>query len=157
MSVAKYPKIQVVLFHQESKTVLTPEDVLEEGEKLQGQFNVEIARRLHGEWVSTVPPLYLILTDRRMIMQPQVRKRHQPAIIPISAIRRVVEMDHRFRFGVLIHLSNDMILSLLLPSNQSKAFVRHIRAVTLPPPPVEFVERIELGSLERIITFVKTL
>lgn len=137
--------------------MLTPEEILEDGEKLQGQFNVEIARKLHGEWISTVPPLYLILTDRRMVMQPQVRKRHEPAIIPISAIRRIEEMDHRFRFGVLIYLSNDMVLSLLLPSNQSKAFLRHIRAVTLPPPPVEFVEKIALDNLEKIITFVKTL
>jgi len=139
--------------------VLTAEELLHEDEKFHGYFTVEVARwsTMEKLWTSTVPPLYMIVTDQRLILQPQSRKRHDPAILPGSCIRRVEELHQNFRSGVLLYVSTDMILSFFVPSKDLKLLMRHLKTMTLPPSPVQFDEKIELGSLEKIITFIKTM
>lgn len=137
--------------------MLSAEEILIDGESLQGYYNIEIARWGQSGWSGTVPPLYAMLTDQRIILQPQTRKRYQPAIIPRKCIRSVKPLPESLRQGLLISLNTDMHIGMFIPGTQAQALMRELRTATVPPSPVQFEEKIELGDLEKIITFVKNL
>jgi hypothetical protein len=137
--------------------VLTAEELLLEGERMIGDYNLEIARWHTDHWATTIPPLYAILTDHRLILQPHTRKRHDPAIIPASYISRVQDIDEGNRFIVVLHLKNDQKISMFIPKRQHTEIMRNLRTVTAPNAPRKFEVRLDLGSLKKLIEFVSDL
>lgn len=139
--------------------MLTAKELVQEGETLLGDFNVEVARWVNERWSPTMPSLYAVLTDHRLILQAQTRKRHEPAIIPGRYIKRVLEtFDHYQRRVVIIHLKTGQQISLFTSRNQAGAdFVRHLRTMSVPPSPIKFNPELELNSLQKIINYVEKL
>jgi len=137
--------------------VLTADELLEEGEKLYGYYNIEIARWTETQWVGTMPPIFAIVSDQRLIMQAQTRKRYPPAIIPRSAILRVDDLDDGRHYGLMIYLKNEMMMCVLIPGQQFKPFARNMKSLAVPPSPVEFTPKVELNSLKKIINCVECL
>lgn len=109
------------------------EGLLSSGEHLIGHYSVEIARRVDGMWTGTVPPLYATLTDRRLILQPQTRRRYEPAIIPRRAITAIREFDEahagRRRHGVVLYLLHNPPISLLAAGQQGEDFIDQLTEI----------------------------
>jgi hypothetical protein len=136
--------------------VLTPSELLIEGEKLLGNYNVEVARWQVDRWVSTVPPLYVILTDHRIILQPHIRKRYEPAIIPVRYLARVVELDAPPRRGVILHLTTGHQIGMFIASHKTREVLHNLHKMMQPVPP-RFNAELDLGSLRKIIDVVQGL
>lgn len=142
-----------------------------------GHYSVEIARYVGGLWTPTVPPLYATLTDQRLILQPQTRRRYEPAIIPGRAISSLSRIEQtyagRHQRGVVLYLPQGITISLLAAGKQGATFIEALQALhttrhhslrpaypllaAVAPCPVRFDNRVELDRLRRLIARVETL
>ncbi len=158
-----------MLIAGKSALVIDINSLLLEGEQFIGTYSVEIARWNGDRWTATVPPLYASLTDQRLILHPQTRRRYEPAIIPRSTIRRVAELDSVYRRGVVIYLRDGTPLTIFAAGNQGETFMNHLfaahrvtRTVAQTPPqfapcPVEFETNVEIDRLRRLIACVEQI
>ncbi|RMG73978.1 MAG: hypothetical protein D6711_09885 [Chloroflexi bacterium] len=113
-------------------SVLTVNQLLLQNERFIGDYNVEIARWSNGKWSSTIPTLYAILTDHRLILQPHARKLYEPAIIPAHYILHIVPLRTPTRFGVVLTLKTEQRVALLIPTHQKDEIIRNLRTIALP-------------------------
>lgn len=134
--------------------MLTANELLVEGEELVGDYQVTIARWRESSWMPTLPTLYMILSDHRIILQPQTRKRHEPAIIPRQYITKVEELRVGFRRGVHIFLKTGHQISMFITDDPQRKVLRSLRAEFVPPSPVKFQPEIDLASLQKLIEFL---
>ncbi|MFW5748192.1 MAG: hypothetical protein ACOCYT_01125 [Chloroflexota bacterium] len=134
----------------------TYKELLKDQEVLLSDFNVEIARWSNGRWNSTVPSLYVILTDHRLILQPYTRKRREPAIIPASYIVYVGTFDEVPRKGVVLSLRSGHRIAMFTPVQKHDKIVRDLRTVSMPAARRnrKFEISLDLGGLKRLIEFV---
>lgn len=149
--------------------VIDIQSLLLENEQFIGNFSVEIARWNGGRWTATVPPLYATLTNTRLFLHPQTRRRYEPAIIPRRYIRRVAELDDPYRRGIVIYLREGTPLSIFAAGLQGETFINHLfeshpitRTIhaTLPdvaPCPVKFDNQVEVDRLRRLIDRLQQL
>lgn len=137
--------------------MLTAGQLLEEGEVLIGDYNVEIARWRDGNWTPTIPPLYVVLTDHRMILQPHARKRLDPAIIPARYIKEVRELDTDNRHGIMLHLKTGHQISMFVSGDPNRGMLRGLRAMMTPPSPVRFEPQLDLGGLQKLIDYFSAM
>lgn len=137
--------------------MLTADELLVEGETLIGDYQVQIARWRDNVWTPTLPTLYMILTNYRMILQPHSRKRHEPAIIPKRYISKVEELKMDFRRGVVLHLPTGHIVGMFIGDDPQRQVLRSLRATFVPPSPVIFRPEIDLQNLNKLIEFLDNL
>jgi hypothetical protein len=142
--------------------VVNLDSLLLPDEQHTGTYSVEIARWNGGRWTATVPPLYASLTDRRLILHPQTRRRYDPAIIPRRSIRRITELDDPYRRGVVLHLEGGTLLNIFTAGYQGETFITQLHAmheqpVVLPACPVRFDTRVEVDRLLRLIHRVEAM
>jgi hypothetical protein len=137
--------------------VLTPDQLLHEGENLLGSYNIEIARWVNERWIGTVPLLYVVLTDHRLILQPQARKHYEPAVIPGRYIKQVTDVNDDRRRGLLITLKTGHRIGMVAAGVQADTFARNLRTLMVPPSPVRFESELNLTSIQKLITFVENL
>lgn len=140
--------------------MFAPQETTPNSDKIIGRYNVEIARwsQATKEWMPTMPPLYASLTAHSLILQTQTRKRYEPAVIPLSHIKRIITTVDRYtRRVVILHLKSDYYISFYTSrSHVGKDFLAHMRLVTMPSP-VVFQSNLESLNLKRLIHFVEKL
>lgn len=133
------------------------EHLLAEGETIIGRYQAEIARWTNERWVSTVPPIYLTLTNQRLILQPQTRKRHDPASIPGRYIKDVSDLKAN-RQGIILTLKNDQRIHLFISTGRNHVqLIEQLRALAALPPSKDYHLPLTFDNLQRLIDFVKTL
>lgn len=137
--------------------MLTADELLLEGEKLIGDYQVQIARWRDNVWTATLPTLYMIVSNYRVILQPHSRKRHEPAIIPKRYITDVEELKMGFRRGVIIHLRTGHLIGMFIGDDPQRKVLRSLRAAFVPPSPVIFKPDIDLENLNKLIEFLDKL
>src|SRR5512143_4142032 len=102
-------------------TVTNPPIPLLPGELQLGEYQVAVARYSQSGWTPTVPPLNAMVTNFRLILQPQTRRHYNPASIPSTYITRVCDVMLGHRSGVLVDLKTGHQLYLFISwSNGSK-------------------------------------
>lgn len=132
-------------------------ELLDAGEEVVQRFNVEIARLTPtGQWATTIPPIYLTLTDRRIIMIPQTRKRYPPATITGKSIKHVQPLKAH-RHGTIIILKNNFRISLFINGNANDVFMELIRELAGLPPARPYDIPISIEKLKKLVDFFEHL
>jgi len=139
--------------------MLTVKELLMEKEVFIGDYHVEIARWSNNQWNSTVPPLYAILTDLRLILQRQALKSREPAVIPTHYIIHIRPFMTQTRHGVVLALKNDQKIAILIPTHQREEIMRNLRTVAINA--IRSEKRYDLSfnaeALEKIIDHIKQI
>ena len=137
---------------------MKPEELLTEGEQLIDQYETEIARWKDGTWSSVLPPLNVVVTGLRLILQLHTRKKYEPAIIPTSCIKSLKEFSEKGRVGVILFIASGQHVAYWIPHRRHEEILQNLRTVTAPstePSPIEI--KLDLGSLNKLITRVSEL
>ncbi len=122
-----------------------------------GEYQVQIARMSSAGWTPTMPPLYATITDRRILLKPQTRRRYSPAIIPARHILQHQHMLLGQHNGVALVLSNDYTLYLIIGWRDGDKFIKDLHKMLAAPPKVRFTQEIDTAALFKLIDAVKTL
>lgn len=127
------------------------------GERKLGQYQVAIARyALPSGWSPTVPPLNAMVTNYRLILQPQTRRPYTPASIPGNYITKVDEVFlDQHHHGVRICLKTGHQLYLLISYSQGSDMAHSLE--TMLTSPVGNTLKIKSRDLSRIIRFITSL
>jgi hypothetical protein len=133
--------------------VLTADHFLIDGETFIDDYNVEIARWSNSRWCSTVPPLYGILTDHRIVLQPQTRKHYDPAIIPTTYIAGVTELNAE-RHGIMLHLKTGHRIGMFISGDPEHRMLLNLRALKVPRRAVRFEGDFNISTIQRIIEYI---
>lgn len=133
--------------------MLTAQELMIEGETLLGNYNVEIARYKNDHWVSTLPALFAIVTDQRLILQPHTRKRHEPAIIPGRYIAKVVSMEVERRHMLMLKIRTGHQISMFITGPQCDELAAHLRTMARPRKQVQFRGDLEADTVRKMIEF----
>lgn len=131
-------------------------ELLLKDEAVKGRYQVEIARWAKDRFVSTVPALYATMTDQRLILQPQTRKRYEPAIIPgrFIADARPLKSERR---GVAIKLKSDYKINLFVSGGSNLQLIDQLREMAALPPNREFNLPINSDGLQKLIEFFEAI
>lgn len=138
--------------------VLKPEELLTEGEQLIDQYDTEIARWKDGTWSSVIPPLNVIVTGLRIILQLRTRKKYEPAIIPTNCVKSMKEFSEKGRPGIILFIETGEHIAYFIPHKRHEEILRNMRTVTAPSTrPTSIDIQLDLGSLRRLIDRVSDL
>jgi hypothetical protein len=138
--------------------VQTIKQVLLTGENFIGDYNVEIARWKDGEWSAMIPPLYMIMTDRRIVLQAHSRKHYEPAIIPAEFIDGIQEFTFRYRHGIILILTTEQKIGLFIPNLRHDEIINNMHTISAPTKkPDDFEAQLDMGSLQKLIDYVSGL
>jgi hypothetical protein len=139
--------------------MLTAKELLMEKEVFIGDYHIEIARWSNNQWNSTVPPLYAVLTDMRLILQRQALKIREPAIIPTHYIIHIKPFMTQTRHGVILALKNDQKIAIFIPTHQREEIMRNLRTVAINAIRSEkrYDAKFDVSSLEKMIDHIKQI
>jgi hypothetical protein len=137
-------------------------EILLPGESILGNYNAAVARWSTDRWVSTIPALYAAVTQQRLILRPQARKRYEPAIIPGRSIlnieaKTLATGNNNHRQGVVIRLKQNYHFTLFINPRDSGNFVQYIRAMAALPPSKTYEPPLEPDALQKLINFLESL
>jgi hypothetical protein len=137
--------------------VLDEKALLLPGEHKLGQYQVAIARYTTSTgWSPTVPPLNALVTNYRLILQPQTRRPYTPASIPGPYITKVVEVNlGEHHHGLRIALKTGHQLYFLISWSQGSDMSRNLE--TMLTSPVGNTLKIKPRDLNRLIRFISRL
>jgi hypothetical protein len=136
--------------------VLPESEILTADEQVIGRYQAEIARWGNGRWASTIPPIYMLITNQRLILQAQTRKRYEPASIPARAIRAVDDLKAH-RQGIVVTLKNDQRIHLFISHGHDQSLINQIRAIADLPPVKTYNLPLNVDGLQKLIEFVETI
>jgi hypothetical protein len=127
------------------------------GEHKLGQYQVAIARYAEPSgWSATVPPINALVTNYRLILQPQTRRPYTPASIPSNYITKVGEVDLGLHHhGVRIGLKTGHQIFLLISWSQGSDMANSLE--TMLTSPIGNSLKLKSGDLNRIIRFITKL
>ncbi|MDZ4672775.1 MAG: hypothetical protein SH821_18075 [Phototrophicales bacterium] len=139
--------------------MLTAKSLLLDKEVLIGEYNIEVARWSDNRWNSTVPPLYAVLTDMRLILQPQALKKREPAIIPTHYIIHIKPFTTTNRHGVILSLKNDQKIAIFIQTHQHEEIMRNLRSVAISAMRSEkrFNASFDVSAVEKMIDHIKQI
>lgn len=143
----------VVSGGRQAITVHTAEHFLVEGESFIDDYNVEIARWSNSHWSSTIPPLYAILTNFRIILQPHTRKHYDPAIIPTSYVYNVTELNAG-RHGIMLHLRTGHRIGMFVSGDPRRDFMANLRRLRGSKPNFKIDGDFNINTIQRLIDFL---
>jgi hypothetical protein len=106
----------------------------------------------------TIPPLYALVTNYRLILWPQTRRTYPPASIPRSYIIKVtpVELDHRN--AVLVHLKTGHEVYVIIGLSEGGPFVDMVKKMLTPPLWGRiFAARLPKQDIERLIELIEQI
>ena len=107
--------------------------ILLAGEYKLGKYQVEIVRHTASGWAPTVPPLNALVTNYRLILHPQTRRRYAPASIPSTAITQVSDVMLNHRQGVRILLKEGLRLYVVVSWSQGDELTSTIKIMLTSP------------------------
>ncbi len=137
--------------------VFNEADILVQGETKLGEYQVAIVRYTSSGWVASVPPLYVIITNYRLILHPQTRRPYPPASIPSNYITKVVEVELGQRPAVQIALKTGHQLFLFISWSQGTELTETIKIMLTSPVGNTFKHDPALRDLNRLIAFIQRL
>lgn len=126
------------------------DEYLLDDEQIQGNYNIEIARWSNGRFTTTVPALYATITDMRMVLVPQTRKRYEPASIHGSIIANIEPLDS-VRPGICLRLTTGQCITMFLPVVAPDTFKQQLNALTKSDK--TYNVPLSLTGLQRLIAF----
>ena len=130
-------------------------EVLLKGERIQGTYQLQIARRNATGWGATIPPLHALVTNYRMILWPQTRRPYPPASIPRNYITHVsnVVLDHRN--GVRIRLKTGHEVNVIVAYSEGSPLADTIEQMLTPPLRGRgYKARLTKQDLQRLIEMI---
>jgi hypothetical protein len=137
--------------------VFSEDELFIQGEKRLGLYQVQIARPLSNGWAAAVPPLNAMVTNYRLILQPQTRKPYEPASIPNTYITKVTDVALGHRNGVLVALKTGHQLNMYIALDQIKKFSKDMRQMLTPPVRGHFANVLAERDIQRLIEFINRL
>jgi hypothetical protein len=136
--------------------LITEQELLEPHEHVIERFNAQIMRRTDGRWVHTVPAIYVLLTDLRLILQPQTRKRYPPAIIPLRYIRMVKRL-RAASYGFSLHLKSGPTIYLFASWNSQTDLIELLQVLAEVPYARDYEAPLAVPEIRRLIEFVRDI
>lgn len=136
--------------------MLTANEVLEDDETHVGSYNAEIARWRDDQWISTIPPIFVIVSDQRVIIQAQSRKHHEPAVIPSRYIKSVTKIESGRRHGVLVCLKTDHYIGMLVAGDPEFTLLENLRTL-MHSQKGRFKHHLDLSGIQKLINFFSKL
>lgn len=124
-----------------------------EGEQQLGRYQVSIARQRGDDWVATVPPLYVMATNYRLILWPQTLKAYTPASIPCTYILEVRYIDMARRGGLMLWLKTGHRIYMFAPSTTGRSLSENIRHMVKPPKNSVFTSTLGRNDVQKLINF----
>jgi hypothetical protein len=131
-------------------TLVKP-DLLIKGERQLGDYQVQIARLTSSGWVPTIPPLRAVVTNYRLILQPQTRKPYTPASIPGSYITKVCDIALGHHKGVLVALKTGHNLNMFVSWSKGYPLTQAVKDLLVPSTRTQFESRLAQQDLVRLI------
>jgi hypothetical protein len=136
---------------------LNDSDQLLDGELSLGQFQISIMRYTPGGWVPTVPPLQATVTNYRMVLQPQQRRRVEPASIPNTFVTRVQDVLLDGRVGVAVHLKTGHQMHFVSLGGAGESFSECVRQMLASPIGNRFEDELEARALLLLIARIRLI
>ncbi len=133
------------------------ESILFSGENQLGQYQVAIIRHAASGWVPTVPPLNAYVTNYRLILYPQTRRKYDPAIIPSHIIVRVDDVELGPHKAVRVVLKTGHHVHMSISWSQGQHLAEAIRTMLTSPLGNSFNHKLSQQDLSRIIQFISRL
>lgn len=131
--------------------------ILLAGEYKLGQYQVEIVRHTASGWAPTVPPLNALVTNYRLVLHPQTRRRYAPASIPSTAITQVTDVMLNHRQGVRIALKEGLRLYVIVSWSQGDELTSTMKIMLTTPLGNAFTASPAHQDMDRLIEFIKRL
>ena len=132
-------------------------DILIEGENVLGRYQVQILRHSHGDWGITIPPLNALLTNLRLILQPQTLRPHPPASIPGTYVTQIAE-EHLGRYDcVVMQVKGGPRLHLLVGTRQREDFLIGLDVMMHPPLKLKVSLPLVHQDIERLVQFLSQM
>jgi hypothetical protein len=133
-------------------------DLLIKGERILGNYHLQIARRSDSGWTVTIPPLYALVTNHRLILWPQTRRSYPPASIPRSYIVKVSTVALERRNAVLIQLKTGHEFYVIVGLSEGGPFVDMINKMLTPPLLGRiFAARLPKQDIQRLIELIEQI
>lgn len=133
------------------------ESILFSGENRLGQYQVAIIRHAASGWVPTVPPLNAYVTNYRLILYPQTRRKYEPAIIPSHIIVRVEDVELGPHKAVRVVLKTGHHVHMSISWSQGQHLAEAIRTMLTSPLGNSFNHKLSQQDLSRLIQFISHL
>ncbi len=108
-------------------------NLLLDGELKLGYFQISVMRYSPSGWVPTVPPLQATITNYRLILQPQQRRRVEPASIPNTFVTRVQDVLLSGRVAVALHLKTGHQMYFVTQGSTDESFSKCVRQMLASP------------------------
>jgi len=106
---------------------------LESGEYLLGNYKVKPANWMNGEWFGSSRWIRAMVTNRRLLLTPEVHRFDQPEAIIPGDIFRVWNLCLGRRDGVMVALRDGRRLYMLVDWSQGSKLARDINELIAPP------------------------
>lgn len=132
-------------------------DYLLDGEASLGQFQISIMRYSSNGWVPTVPPLQATVTNYRLLLQPQQRRRVDPASIPNTFVTRVQDVSLDGRIGVAIHLKTGHQMHFVTQGGAGNSFSACVRRMLASPVGNRFEDDLDARDLLLLIARIRLI
>ncbi len=133
------------------------DDLLMRGEKRVGEYVVGLIRRTAYGWSPTVPPLVALVTNCRLMLQPQTRRPHEPACIPANYIMRVREVEINSGLGVHVSLRTGHSLYILPSASHGSSLHESLKLMLTAPATHHFHMAPPSHDLQRLIDYISHL
>lgn len=134
--------------------MITEQELLSPHERVIERFNAQIVRKHDGRWQHTVPAIYVLLTDLRLILQPQTRKRYEPATIPLRYIRRVKRLKAA-SYGFSLHLKSGPTIYLFASWSSQIDLIELLEELAEVPYAREYEAPLAVPDIHKLIEFVR--
>ncbi len=136
--------------------MITEQELLDPHERVIERFNAQIMRKNGGRWQHTVPAIYVLLTDLRLILQPQTRKRYEPASIPLRYIRMVKRLKSG-SYGFSLHLKSGPTIYLFASWTSQIDLIELLQELAEVPYAREYEAPLALPEIQKLIDYVRDL
>ena len=122
-----------------------------------GFYQAELARLTDSGWSPTIPPLYVTITNFRLILVPQTRRPYPPASIPSNYITRVWHIGDQHRDGIALSLRTGHELYMFTDWHQGVGLERDLKTMLITPISHRFSHTLAQRDISRIIRFVERI
>lgn len=156
--IAKSSTIRIQSGHEyEIAALFKDEEILLRGERKLGEYQVSIARYTPSGWSATVPPLNLMVTTYRLVMQPQSRRPYPPASIPSTYVMTIEDVEFGQRRGIQIALKTGHQINMFINWNQSAQLMSQLKEMLISPVGSAFKKKPAENDINRLIRFISSL
>jgi hypothetical protein len=150
------PKIQLLVYSG-AGVVADTSVTFVDGEYTLGEYHVAILRQTSTGWTPTIPPLNAVVTNYRLILQPQTRRPYPPASIPSNYITKVGDITLGNRKGVKVALKTGHRLYMVISYTQGNLLTDTIKTMMTSPIGNTFKPSLAERDIDRLIRFIQRL